>query len=675
MECSKPSCKNSVPQNDLASNGLPHKKIAAVTARHKRKWEEESNPPPRQAPAVPQSQPSEDRQPAGNPNSSDEEDMVTNDPVLYEDSNSLLRAIQDASKKSKTIVFFGSYHQAKDPLVDENRRVEMTIDNIWKTTGYRFTVKDHPKLQNGYKTRLWCCQDDRRKKKAKPSQKPDAKHCDHVGMQRYDCRSLLHVSCTSQSTCGTHIITIQLHHHQQHKPYYDVAMPPEAAQIVRDNTEWSTPVSITPKVLWKKDPVQLTSAQLLLQELQDNIDFVLGEYDNAGFPLSYCVLSTKRVLTTWVTHLCDTYGVKPVFSHVDKYMAEIGMLRNVWATKIQLCWWHLRRAVQERLAKNKLSTTPYNAHCARVEFPFIDGTFVPPGKSDAGEYKGGAPDSYDVDEAPCPSPNTIPLHIPRPKTTTSPLVSHSVKPKPQSTHDMLDHTVGDMGSEKKLTIKLLPRPINEQGAKMKEEKFSNEKRTFCPDEFREAIVNMMEEHLCAHPLIPGYSHPSRAGIREWAVKQMHQFCTQNDLQEVWAYLWENWYCAGRWELWACSCYHEIPVLKTTMILESHDESDDDGIVDLGDYEPGQHRMMGERLIAHANLLREFADGLLYQVQFNDHRWAETLECEGASLFRLASSCLDRERRFGSTRGTLPTTWERATTNTYMFSTFSAGCRR
>ena len=49
----------------------------------------------------------------------------------------------------------------------------------------------------------------------------------------------------------------------------------------------------------------------------------------------------------------------------------------------------------------------------------------------------------------------------------------------------------------------------------------NKKQTFCPDQFCKAIVNMMEEHLCAHPLIPGYSHPSRAGIHEWAVKQMY----------------------------------------------------------------------------------------------------------------------------------------------------------
>ena len=105
---------------------------------------------------------------------------------------------------------------------------------------------------------------------------------------------------------------------------------------------------------------------------------ILGEYDNAGFPLAYCLLSTaesleinKRTtaLIAWATTLRDKYGVYPVFTHIDKDMAEISMLRSVWINgKIQLCWWHLRKAVRERLAKGKLSTTPYDALQAQSEF-------------------------------------------------------------------------------------------------------------------------------------------------------------------------------------------------------------------------------------------------------------------------------------------------------------------
>ena len=113
------------------------------------------------------------------------------------------------------------------------------------------------------------------------------------------------------------------------------------------------------------------------------------------------------------------------------------------------------------------------------------------------------------------------------------------------------------------------------------------------------------------------------------------------------------------------------VLNGENVKDLHSDASDesnDGVIDLGDYKPGWHQTMGERLIAHANLLREFADGLSYQVQFNDHRWVETLEHEGGSLLRLASSCLDRECWFSLTRGTSPTTWERAMTSAMYYHT-------
>ncbi|KAI9104887.1 hypothetical protein DFS34DRAFT_573088, partial [Phlyctochytrium arcticum] len=52
-------------------------------------------------------------------------------------------------------------------------------------------------------------------------------------------------------------------------------------------------------------------------------------------------------------------------------------------------------------------------------------------------------------------------------------------------------------------------------------------------------------------------------------QNMYNYCEDNDLPEVWAYLWENWYRKGRWELWARCVHEEIPVLRTTMMIESH----------------------------------------------------------------------------------------------------------
>jgi hypothetical protein len=74
---------------------------------------------------------------------------------------------------------------------------------------------------------------------------------------------------------------------------------------------------------------------------------IMGEYNNAGFPLSYCLLSMALAvgigkctgaLTAWVNCLCNTYGVIPVFVHVNKDMVEIAMLWTSWKLKIQLCW-------------------------------------------------------------------------------------------------------------------------------------------------------------------------------------------------------------------------------------------------------------------------------------------------------------------------------------------------
>ncbi|KAH8985963.1 hypothetical protein EDB86DRAFT_2751566, partial [Lactarius hatsudake] len=94
--------------------------------------------------------------------------------------------------------------------------------------------------------------------------------------------------------------------------------------------------------------------------------------------------------------------------------------------------------------------------------------------------------------------------------------------------------------------------------------------TFCPVEQHVAIVDMMEHHFCVHPLIPGYSALTPEGIKVWAVKQIYQFCVFHDLLNLWAYLWENWYWRGRWELWArCAEPREIPCLKTTMFVKAH----------------------------------------------------------------------------------------------------------
>lgn len=132
----------------------------------------------------------------------------------------------------------------------------------------------------------------------------------------------------------------------------------------------------------------------------------MAEYDNAGFPLSYCFMTTataievgkrKKALAAWAQCVRDHYGVDPIFAHVDKDLGEIGALKEVWDCKISLCWWHLRRAVHTRLCKAKLATTPYDVKKACAEFDFIDVDFISPGtKAGLEDYEGGMPDDEDT---------------------------------------------------------------------------------------------------------------------------------------------------------------------------------------------------------------------------------------------------------------------------------------
>jgi hypothetical protein len=328
----------------------------------------------------------------------------------------------------------------------------------------------------------------------------------------------------------------------------------------------------------------------------------MAEHDNAGFPLSYCLLSTatalhvhkrRKALNAWAKCLREKYGVVPKFAHTDKDMAEIGMIRDTWELKLQLCWWHMKDAVKKRLAKAKLSTSPYNAERAHSEFYFIDTSFVPPGKADLDEHEGGERDDDGTKEAHHEDrPNGITISIPLPPSMKQSTSASKVPAIPLVLGDHVNTHVNHISDARVAAPTSTPNPtlprvklllpkvtdensgVPQPRAKMVskepriEEPEENERHTFCPLDLRVPIIKLIEGHFCAHPLIPGYSAPTPKGIREWAVKQMYEFCCKHDLREVWAYLWENWYRPGRWELWARSCHPEIPILKSTMILES-----------------------------------------------------------------------------------------------------------
>ncbi|KAI9064572.1 hypothetical protein FKP32DRAFT_1569691 [Trametes sanguinea] len=94
---------------------------------------------------------------------------------------------------------------------------------------------------------------------------------------------------------------------------------------------------------------------------------------------------------------------------------------------------------------------------------------------------------------------------------------------------------------------------------------------FCPAAHRLPILRLFAKHACQHSLLPErHGQPRTAElIYRDAVEEMYRHCYTNHLPDVWAYLWNSWYCPARWKLWARSAYGtSIPRKRTTMIVEA-----------------------------------------------------------------------------------------------------------
>ena len=94
---------------------------------------------------------------------------------------------------------------------------------------------------------------------------------------------------------------------------------------------------------------------------------------------------------------------------------------------------------------------------------------------------------------------------------------------------------------------------------------------FCPFPHCLPIIRLLSKHFCLHPLLPERHGQSRGSddIYSDSVHEMYRHCRNNQLREVWAYLWTNWYSPDKWELWARSAYpHAIPRKRTTMVVEA-----------------------------------------------------------------------------------------------------------
>src|SRR6266540_2754875 len=109
----------------------------------------------------------------------------------------------------------------------------------------------------------------------------------------------------------------------------------------------------------------------------NNLKFELyvvhAEIDGTGFPLAYLFMEN---------HGNCSNGIRTgtiIYFLTDKDFAQISATRFVWKNiKVQLCLWHIKKAVEARLSNNKKSQQiNYNGIAAQQLFPFINPLFRP----------------------------------------------------------------------------------------------------------------------------------------------------------------------------------------------------------------------------------------------------------------------------------------------------------
>ena len=114
---------------------------------------------------------------------------------------------------------------------------------------------------------------------------------------------------------------------------------------------------------------------------------------------------------------------------------------------------------------------------------------------------------------------------------------------------------GDANFIPKLQLKRkkIPQDFRAVGDEQRTQKVKKDANyMFCPLSHHLSILRIMCKHFCQHPILPechGQMQTPKQ-IHHDAVLETYYHCKANNLHEVWAYLWTNWYASSKWESWA-----------------------------------------------------------------------------------------------------------------------------
>ena len=246
---------------------------------------------------------------------------------------------------------------------------------------------------------------------------------------------------------------------------------------------------------------------------------LLAEFDGSGFPLGYFFVETISVerdrpsvagaLAGIIEQFLQVFkdsGLNPSFFGVDKDLSEIAAIKKVFKNaKIQLCFWHAKRAIRQKMrdASKTQTQAKYSPAEAQLLVPSLEICW---GSMPTRRPRG----DHFFERCQCPS-----------------------------------------------------------RAQRFEEKSRLEPLTV---EERDSILAMFSRHFNAHPTIPDRNGTFRTPevIHSESASELYTWCKARGYFRLWAYMFINWYHPNQWNRWARSANpKEIPILKTTMVVESH----------------------------------------------------------------------------------------------------------
>ena len=246
---------------------------------------------------------------------------------------------------------------------------------------------------------------------------------------------------------------------------------------------------------------------------------LLAEFDGTGIPLGYCFIqvtpmepsrrSEQGALTGILVQFLRRFqllGLNPSFFGIDKDHSEIGAVTQVFPdAKVQLCFWHSKRAIRQKMRDTTKTSTQAKYSPAEAQ------ALIPSLEICWGSIPSRRPHGdHFCQRCQCPSRMRRYQEKGRIETSTT--------------------------------------------------------------QERESVLAIFCRHFNAHPSIPDRNGTFRTPetIHHESCLELYTWCRSRDYFRLWAYMFVNWYRPEQWKLWARSANAaEIPVLKTTMIIESY----------------------------------------------------------------------------------------------------------